>query len=223
MHTERSLYLSFRAVFAKEVLLEFRNRYALSVLLMFAVMTFAGISISIGAQPLSSALSAAHLWVVLFFSAMAGLARTFIQEQDANTLMTLRVYAEPQAVLFGKMAFNIILLTGLSILVVSLFIAFFNIEVKLWFWLITVLSLGVVGMAVVTTIMAAIAAQSRNRSSLLTVLTFPILLPQFLTAIAATAAIFSGVLPDASVLIFLGGYDIVTVLAVSILFDYLWH
>lgn len=223
MHTKPSPYRSIRSIFAKDVLGELRSRFGLSTLSMFAIMTLSSISISIGGESLSAALSAALLWIVLFFSAMSGLSRVFIQEQDAGTLLTLRIYAPPQAVLFGKMLFNMTLLIGLSCLLVPLFLIFFGIEVQSWFWFITVLLLGVVGMAIVTTMTAAISAQSRSRSSLLTILTFPILLPQFISAISTTALIFSGGIPDSQQIIFLLAYDIVTAFAVSILFDYLWY
>lgn len=223
MRINSSPYHKIRAIYIKDVLGEMRNRFALSTLSMFAIMTLSSISISIGAEPLSEALSAALLWVVLFFSAMSGLSRVFIQEQDANTLLTLRIYASSQSVLLGKMLFNISLLIGLSFFIVPLFMIFFSIEVQSWFWFIVVLLLGVIGIAVITTMTAAISAQSQSRSSLLTILTFPILLPQFLSAISATALIFSGSMPGTEQLVFLMGYDIVTAFAVSILFDYLWY
>lgn len=223
MHTKPSPYLSITSVFIKDALGELRNRFALSALAMFAIITLSSISISIGGETLSEPLAAALLWIVLFFSAMSGLSRVFIQEQDANTLLTLRIYAFSQAVLFGKLLFNISLLVGLSLLVVPLFLLFFSIEVHSWFWFAVVLLLGAIGMAVVTTMTAAISAQSRSRSSLLIILTFPILLPQFLSAISATALVFSGGVPDSQQVIFLLGYDIVTVFAVSLLFDYLWY
>ena len=223
MRRKPSPYHSLKAIFIKDMLTELRNRFGLSTLSMFAVMTLSSISISISGEALSELLAAALLWVVLFFSAMSGLARVFIQEQDANTLLTLRIYALSQAVLFGKLLFNVSLLIGLSVLIVPLFLIFFEVEIQAWGWFATVLLLGIIGMAIITTMTAAISSQSRSRTSLLTILTFPILLPQFLCAISATAHVFSGSAPDSQLIIFLLGYDIVAAFAVSMLFDYLWY
>ena len=223
MRIKPSPYVSLWAVLTKDALSELRTPFAFSTLTMFAVTTLSAVSISVSGEPLSEVLAAALLWVILFFSAMSGLARVFAQEQDAGTLLTLRVYARSQAVLLGKMLFNICLLTGLSCLVVPVFLAFFNVEVKSWGWFILILLAGVLGMSVVTTMTAAISVQSRSRSSLLAIITFPILLPQFLSSINATAAIFSGGIPDIQQVFFLLGFDVVMAIAVSILFDYLWY
>jgi heme exporter protein B len=223
MPTKQSPYHSVLAILKKDALGELRDRFAFSALIMFAIVTLSSISMSIGGIALSADLSAALLWVILFFAAMAGLARVFIQEQDAGTLLTLRVYARPQAVLFGKMIFNLLLLVLLSILLVPLFVVFLNVEVYSWVGLAAILLLGSAGMAAVATITAAMATQSQGRSSLFTILTFPVLLPLFLGAISATAGIFAGEMPEWQQLMFLLGYNVVSVIAVSILFDHLWY
>lgn len=211
------------AVACKEVLSEIRTRYAISILVMFVIITLAAISMSIGGTALEYPLAAALLWVVIFFSAMAGLSRVFVSEQESGTLFTLRIYAGAQAVLFGKLLFNILLLTGLVLLVIPLFILFFNVDIELWSMFLLTLGLGIVGISSVSTLTAAMAAEAQGKGSLFTVITFPVLLPQFLGVIKATASIFAGDLPGFMELIFLVGYDIVMLIASSIFFDYLWR
>jgi len=92
-------------VFSKDLLCEFRNRYAISALIMFALVTLSSISMTIGAVMLSDELTAVLLWIIIFFCAMAGLSRAFVQEQEAGTLFTLQIYLQSQAVIFGKMLF----------------------------------------------------------------------------------------------------------------------
>jgi len=222
MLAKPSLYRSIRAVLKKDGLCELRSHYAVSTLIAFAVTTLASLSISIGGVALSPNLLATLLWVILFFSAMSGLSRVFGQEQDAGTLITLRVYALPQAVFLGKMIFNILLLLGLSVIVLILFLIFFNVSAGNLPALAAVLLAGICGVAIVSTITAALAAQTQARSSLFTIVTFPVILPVFLSAISLTGAIFAG--EEISALLFLSliGYDIVAAVAGSILFDYLW-
>ena len=217
-----SLYLSVIAVLKKDALSELRSRYAFSTLLVFTITALASLSMSIGGITLQPRLAAALLWVILFFSAMAGLARIFVQEQDAGTLLTLRIYALPQAVLFGKMIFNILLLSGLGVVLLPLFLIFFNISVRNWLSLAGVLFLGIIGVAAVSTLTAAMASQAQGRSALFTVLTFPLILPGFLGAIQLTGAIFAGENLAYEYFVFLGGYGLVAVAAGSIVFDFLW-
>jgi heme exporter protein B len=190
---------------------------------MFALVTLASISMSLAGAALTPALAAVLLWVILFFCAMAGLARVFVQEQEAGTLFTLRLYAKGQAVFFGKTLFNILLLWALTLLIIPLFIVLLNFDIPLWAPLMAVLALGDAGIAAVATLTALMVARTGGKGSLFTVITFPLLLPQFLAVIAATAAIFGGTSPTFADYLFMAGYDIAMLIAASIAFDYLWY
>lgn len=211
------------AVMTKDVLCEFRTRYAFGSLIMFALMTLSSVSISIGSTSLPAEFAAVLLWVVLFFCAMAGLSRSFVQEQESGTMFTLRLYAGPQAVLFGKMLFNLLLLLALTMLVIPLFILFLNVDIQLPGLLMMVLLLGDIGIVAVSTLTAAMLARTQGKGSLFTVLTFPVLLPQFLSAISGTVKAISGVDISWQELMFMVSYDVIIIIAASILFDYLWY
>ncbi|MCL1790982.1 MAG: heme exporter protein CcmB [Peptococcaceae bacterium] len=210
------------AVLRKDALSELRSKYAFSTLAVFALTCLSAISMSIAGGDLTPLVQSVLLWVILFFSAMAGLGRVFVQEQDAGTLLMLKVYAPPQAVYFGKVIFNVLVLLCLSLLVLLLFIMFFGMAVTDWVVLIGALWLGSAGLSVVATMTAAMAAQVQGRSTLFTILTFPIILPEFLTAIETTRGILAGETVAASQFLFLGGYTLVALIVGSILFDYLW-
>ncbi|CQR73699.1 ABC transporter involved in cytochrome c biogenesis, CcmB subunit [Sporomusa ovata] len=190
---------------------------------MFALTALSSVSMAIAGAALPPELAAVLLWVVLFFCAMAGLARVFVQEQEAGTLLGLRLYATGQVVFFGKLLFNLALLCGLACLVVPLFIIFFAVEVGNWLPFITILALGCAGIATVSTLTAAMVMYAQGKNAIFTVLTFPVLLPQFLSAIGATAKILSGDIPELSELVFMAGYDTTVVAAGVLLFDYLWQ
>jgi heme exporter protein B len=211
------------SVFYKEAMCELRTRYALSALLMFALVALSCISMAIGPVTLPPALTAALLWIVMFFCAMAGLARVFVQEQESGTLFTLRIYTPGQAVLLGKLLFNIMMLLALSAVIIPLFIIFFNVTIELWGSFGCILLLGDIGIAAAATLTAAMVIHAQGKSALFSVLTFPVLLPQFLSVITATAGILSGSDPDFSVMSFMFGYDVVIIAAASLLFDYIWY
>jgi len=178
---------------------------------------------SIGAASLPVELIAALLWVILFFCAMAGLSRVFVQEQESGTIVALRIYAPAQAVILGKLVFNMIMLWALTLLVIPLFIIFLNVDIYRWPMFIIVLILGDMGIAAASTITAAMVAKTQGKNALFTVLTFPILLPQFLSSISATTKILADIQPDMSEIMFMVAYNVVIIIASSILFDYLWY
>jgi len=211
------------AILYKECICEFRTRYTISALIMFALVTLSSISMNVAGAGLSPGITASLLWVIIFFCAMAGLGKTLIQEQEAGTLFTLHLYARGMAVFIGKLLYNVLLLDCIVVLVLPLFIIFLDLEIHLWLELVTTLFLGIIGMAAVATITALMVTGSQARGSLFTVINFPILLPQFLTAIATTTQILSDNIPDWQEFFFLAGYDISIITVALLLFDYLWY
>ncbi|MGL5513685.1 MAG: heme exporter protein CcmB [Sporomusa sp.] len=214
---------SLLAVVCKDALCELRSRYAFSSLAMFALVTVASVSMSMAGARIAAPLAAALLWIILFFCAMAGLSRVFVQEEETGTLFMLRLYARGQAVFFGKTLFNILLLLAVTAVVIPLFVLLLDYEILLWPAFIAVLVLGCSGIAAVSTLTALMVCRAGGKGALFSVITFPLLLPQFLTVIAATTQIFDNIAPDTQQFWFMTGYDIAVLAAASILFDYLWY
>lgn len=214
---------SFWAMLAKDALTELRTRYALSALVMFALITLTSVSMTIAGETLSPGLAAVLLWVILFFCAMAGLSRVFVQEQESGTIFALRLYGGAQAVIMGKLAFNTLMLLALTALTIPLFLVFLNVDITSWLPFILILVLGNIGIAAASTLTAAMVARAQGRSALFAVLTFPVLLPQYLSVISATAKVFDNSGPGMTDLVFMAGFDITLIIAASILFDYLWY
>ena len=210
-------------VFVKEVLCEYRTGYALATLVMFALVTLSSIGMSIAGIPLSSELTSVLLWVIIFFCAMAGLGRSFFEEEETGTVFTLRLYFHYQGIVLGKMLYNITLLVGITCLILPLFTIFLQVEFPSWGALFPVLLLGDIGIGVVSTLMAAILKSAMGKHSLFTILTFPIVLPQFLSAINATATILSGRGPTISEILAMLGYDSIMILAGYMFFEFIWH
>jgi len=125
-------------------------------------------------------------------------------------------------VYWGKMIFNLLLLTGLSIMVFLLFLVFFNVSVSNFPAMTGILVLGACSIAIVSTVTAAMAAQTQVRSSMFTILTFPIILPAFLCLISLTGAVFAGERISVILCLFLVGYNVIAAAGGSVLFDYLW-
>ena len=126
----------------KDLLCEFRTQYAFCTLGMFALMTLSSISMSLAGTAVTPLFAAVLLWVIIFFSSMAGLSRSFVQEQECGTFFTLHLYAAPQATLFAKLLVNMFLLTMLIVLLTPLFVLFLQVEISLPAVLMLVLLLG---------------------------------------------------------------------------------
>lgn len=178
------------AVFAKDWRCEFRTRHALNTLGLFALTTMVVMSISLGPIGIDRARGSkvlpVLLWVILLFSASAGLPRAFIQEEESQTATALRLSATPSALFCGKLLYCLTLVGALELLITPVFVTLMNLEIASPGLLVGALAAGGYGLAVGSTLVAAIIAQARTKGTLFSVLAFPVLLPLLLLAVELT-------------------------------------
>lgn len=213
------------AIFEKDLRLEMRTRYAFNALLMFVLSTLLLILFSMGQRPLAPQIQSALLWIVVLFSAAVGLGRAFVSEEEGGTVILLQVNATGTVVYTGKLLFNFALILVLNAVAFLIFMLMLGIRVEMPMLLITTLLLGAIGLAGSTTLMAAIIARTSNRTTLLPVLLFPVLVPLLLASVGATRAAITGEgwASASDEVLTLAGYAGVAVTAAILLFDYVWH
>jgi heme exporter protein B len=225
MNTSIRWLTTVGAVFSKDLRSELRTRYALNALIMFVVTTISIIVFAITGINVSSELLSGVLWVIVFFSTMSGMSRSFVSEEERGTVMTLQLLTRPSVVYFGKLLFNVLLLVGINIFSVLLFfILVTNFTVRSYDVFVVTMLLGTLGLASASTIIAAIIAKANTKGTLYPVLSFPILLPLLLTVINATklaveGAPFSEAFGEFQILL---SYLLVVTTASYLLFDFVW-
>ena len=213
------------AVFAKDWKSEARTRYALNTLGLFALSTLVLVSVGLGPMGVDAAgaeVLSFLLWIVLLFAATAGLPRAFVHEEETHTAIALRLAARPSTVFWGKLSFALSLTWALEALVAPLFLALVQLEVAAPWAFVAGLAAGGFGLAAASTVIAAIAAQARGRSTLFAVLSFPILIPLLLLVVELTRAALAG---DAAPMVLrqLLLYDGAVAVAGAMLFPAIWN
>jgi heme exporter protein B len=180
------------AVLVKDLQSEFRTKYALNAVVMFAITTLAVVSYSVrAASPIPGQLSPL-LWLILLFSAMSGLSRTFVHEEETRTANALRLAADPNTVFVGKLCFNALLLCLLDLVVVPLFLVLMGAKPGNASLFIAVIACGSMGLVSASTLVAAIVAKASVRGALFSVLSFPLLLPVLISAVQGTEVALRG-------------------------------
>lgn len=213
------------ALFKKDWLSELRTRYAINALAMFILVTISVILFSIGQEKITEYLTGGLLWVVIFFSAMSGLSRAFVSEEERGTTLTLQLIAAPATIFSGKLIFNILLVFLMNIAITFLFFVLFeSFVIQNFVLFIFAFVLGNFGIAISSTIIAAIISKAGSKGTLYPVLSFPILLPLILTLLELTKFAMDGELvSDSLVEIFvLVCYDVIMLTASYLLFDFIW-
>ena len=209
------------AILRKDFVVGLRRRATFAAMMMFALTTVASLSLSTGGVLFEPKILAALLWVVIFFAAGAGIVGTFDDEAQSGTLATLKIYADTQAILFGKMLYVFLSLAALTLFILPIFLLLFDVAVEEKFFLAVTLLLGMVGLAAAGTLTAALTTSATVKGGLFPILLFPITLPIFLPAIHLTETAFSGAAVDSSLLVVMAIFDAILLTASSILFDYL--
>jgi heme exporter protein B len=213
------------ALFKKDFHSELRTRYAINSLAMFIIVAISVILFAVGQEKISEGLAGGLFWVVIFFTAMSGLARAFVSEEERGTSLTLQLIAAPSTVFSGKLVFNIILVFCMNTVIALLYAALFESFVIQNFSLfIIAFVIGNIGLAVSSTIIAAIIAKAGAKGTLYPVLSFPILLPLILTSVQLTLFALDGTsIEDAKFeLAIVVSYDVIMLTVSYMLFDFIW-
>jgi heme exporter protein B len=217
---------SWSAVLRKDLLVEFRTRYGLSAVVMFLLVTVAIILFSLPGEEISPSTMSALFWIALFFGAMTGLSRSFIAEEERGTSFLLRIYSPSDSVFFGKLAFNLLLMLGLSLTAVLLFGFFFqDFRIADWPVFSLQLLLGAAGIGIVSTMLSALIGRAAQKGALLPVIALPVLMPIVIATTDATRitlqtnTAWSGARGD---LLILFSFDVAMVLVSYVLFDTIW-
>lgn len=209
----------------KDLRSELRTRYAINALAMFIIVAISVILLSVGNEKISTALNGGLFWVVIFFTAMSGLSRAFVSEEERGTTLALQLAAAPSTVFSGKLIFNIVLVFAMNTVIAILYSAIFQAFVIQNFLLfLTSFVFGNIGLAVSSTIIAAIIAKAGAKGTLYPVLSFPILLPLILTSVQLTLFAIDGISFERAKfeLAIVVSYDVIMLTASYMLFDFIW-
>ena len=217
-----------RAVLAKELRLERRAPQTLVAMTLFSATTYVVFHFALDRDAVAGNLAAGVLWVTLTLAGLLGIGRLFVSDRDEGGLEAfLLAPVDRSALLLAKAAALLCFLIAVELVAVPLFAVLLlgpAPGAAAWLKLAGILLLADAGIAVIGTLVGAIAVQTRARDLITSLLALPLLLPVVIGAARATAPLLSelgaGALPGRWLLV-LGLYDLVFGLLAYALFDYL--
>lgn len=211
----------FWVLLRHEMLLEWRQRNALGGMLLYVVSTVFVAYMTFKVVPALSWI--ALYWVMLLFAATNAVAKSFMQH-SAGRLLYYYSLVHPLQLLLAKMLYNFILLTVIHLLTTAIMSLLVGNPVKdlWWFWITG--WIGLMGITAVLTLVSAIAQKASNQSTLMAVLSFPVVIPVLVLVIRLSKQALDGL--DRSVgqawLLNLIAIDVLVVAVALLLFPYLW-
>ncbi len=213
------------AVARKDLRSELRTRYALNSLAMFVVVTVSVMAFSAGTEQMSTGIASALIWVSMFFTAVTGLGRSFISEEERGTTLLLRLSVPSTPVYFGKLLVNILLSLASNTFLSLLFLVMMrSAEVRSPGTFVLIVGAASLGFAGALTIIAALIARSGAKGALYPVLAFPVILPLVVLGVDLLRRSIAGItlanMADDILLLLL--YAVAVMLVGYFLFDLIW-
>jgi len=160
---------------------------------LFSIVAVVGVAFASYQERLSPSVASGLLWVILLFSSIVALSRSFVAEEEAGTAILLRLVARSHAVFWGKALFNLIQMF-ITAAVLSILLFGLTTQTVSHYPLYTLGLLGgCASLAGAVTLCGALAAQASNRSALVGAIGIPLLLPLIAMGIGATRYCLGGV------------------------------
>ena len=210
----------------KDLRTELRSREIFTTMLAFSALAVVVMGLAFDLRvPKSEMVAPGVLWVVVLFTGVLGLNRSFGAEVDRGSLSALLLApVDRSAIYFGKLLANLVFILVTEILLLPVILIIFDVNLFLPQILLGLL-LGTIGYVSVGTLFAALSASSRTRESLLPVLLLPVMIPVFVAGVGLTANVI-----DARNLSTIGrwfslliAYDLIFITLSFLLFDLIWE
>jgi heme exporter protein B len=215
------------ALLAKELTLEWRTRESVPAMVLFTVTTYVLFHFGLDRDTVDGDLAAGVLWVTLLFAAILGINRLFVAEHEQGGFDGFLLAPVDRTALFVAKTIALFAFLCVVELVAVPAFALLLLGPSLvggLAGLVVVLLAANAGIAVVGTLVAALAIQTRARDLMVPLLALPLLVPVVLGASRATAPLLAsggaGALPG-DWLALLGLYDLLFALIAYAVFDFL--
>ncbi len=205
----------------KDILLETRQQYSFYGILLYIATTIFVVYLTMG-NPEASVWNGLF-WIIQLFVCVNAVAKSFLQENKSRMLYFYTIAGAKDFVL-SKLIFNALLMLAMSLLSLFVFIMLLgNPVINMWEF-IGITCLGGVGLSLVFTFLAAIAAKAQQQAALITIMGFPVILPQLLLLSRIANIAFTNEKTEGlfRLVLLLGGLDILVILLAVILFPFLW-
>ncbi len=211
------------ALLRKDLVLEFRQRYALFSILLYVVATVY-ISYLIFSNIKDVRTWSALFWVILVFAAINSAGKSFSNESE-NRFWYYFQLASPQAIIISKIIYNTLLLWVISLITYLVYSWFIGNHVENHLHFILVILLGSASFSGILTVVSGIASKTNNNATLMAILSIPLLLPAIIIIVKASQLSLMGMSLEQN-LAYLGGLLVLNALVTAmgyLLFPYIWR
>ena len=207
----------------KEFILEFRQKASLGGILVYVVATVFVSALCFN-RIIQPHVWNALFWIILLFASVTISTKSFLKETKGQGLFNY-LYYSPRAFILAKIIFNMALMLAISLITLFFYSWFIGYIIgNFWLFFLT-LVLSSTGFAGVLSLMSAIASKANNNFALMSILSFPVLMPLIILAIRLSKQAIDGLSWGVSYnfLLILLALNVLVIMLANLLFPYLWN
>ena len=207
-------------------MLELRRKAVISgiSLYLFSLIFICYITFSLKQNSISEATWSALFWLVILFSVVNSVGKSFIGERKGVFIYYYSVVSA-QSIILSKIIYNAILCLVLSFSGYLLFALFIDNPIQDHPIFLLTLLLSSIGFSSSLSLISGIASKANNSNILMAVLSFPVLIGILLMAIKITKNALDGIERSASLdeLLNLVAINCISTILAYLLFPYIWR
>ncbi|MBX3163955.1 MAG: heme exporter protein CcmB [Bacteroidetes bacterium] len=213
-----------RALIKKEFLLEFRQKSTLGGVLVYVIGTVFISALCFKAR-LDKPTWNALFWVITLFTSVTISGKSFLKETGGQALFNY-LYYSPRQFIIAKILYNMIFMLALSGVTFFFYAFFIGNEVQNLTLFFIVLILASTGLAGILSLMSAISSKAGGNFALMSILSFPVLMPLILVIIRLSKQAVDGIEwagVNLDFIVILTALNVLTMALSFLLFPYLWR
>jgi len=215
-----------KAIFIKELMVEFRNKQMINSYLILSLMIIASFRFAFSVIDFSlSQFASPILWISFFFGGMFSLSPIYKREIEQGTREGLLLAPiSSSSIYLGKLLANLLIIFCLELFLMLIFFVFFPVSIPDLLALLTIVAIGTIGIASLGNIISAISSNLSQSEVMLPVLLVPVLLfTVIMSSVSVTSLVFAGahlldVMQEAR---FILAFDVVFIAVGYLLIDYI--
>ena len=201
------------AMFAKELLVEFRSPARITGLFFFALALLLMVAFASPSEGALRDMAGGTLWIGLLIASTRSMDQSWSTEIEHDAAEGLLLWpVEPVAIFYGKALTNTVVLLVVAVALFPLLVALYDVQVRgSLMQLFGLAALGCGALAAPGTLYGLIVARARGSSVLMPLLLFPLVVPALLAASRGTTVVLEGdpMLQGSSWFALLGAFNVI--------------
>ena len=189
-----SYFQVIAAIVKKDILMEVRTKQVINAALLFAVLFVVVFSFTmeIGSN-MEQKLSGGIFWVSVAFAGILSFNKTIGSETDNGSFEALMLApVDKSAVFFGKVISNMLFLLLVEVILIPLFLVFYNVFIISHPLMAAVIILSTYAYSLIGTLFSIISVRTSSKEIMMPVLFLPFMVPVIIAAVLATNVFILG-------------------------------